>query len=158
MTSTVEERPTLTVVEPVAEAVVAPVPEVPAELPEHPVKWALRAGTRVRARGRAWAARTFRPPDLVTQDQPSLAKIWRQATWGEHVSRDGVGRVFAILWAAVVAVPAAVFGGGWAWVHQKPARVVVAYGTAWALCQLPPVAAVIHWVAWLVTLPIRTIT
>jgi len=66
------------------------------------------------------------PPDIWSDDRPSLRKLWLYGVYGRWTRADGVVRVLGALYASLVAMPlhAAAYLG--LWVVERPARFFVA--------------------------------
>jgi hypothetical protein len=66
------------------------------------------------------------PPDIWSDDRPSLRKLWFYGVYGRWTQATGPVRVLGALYASVIAMPvhAAAYLG--LWVVERPARLLVA--------------------------------
>lgn len=97
--------------EPAAEL---PRPEVGAETSSAPVQRWLQ-----------WGAERLGAVDVVHQDRPSLAKVWRYARFSEQLPPSGPARWFSIGYAGLSLLITAI-AYTTAWVAERPARMGVA--------------------------------
>lgn len=76
------------------------------------------------------------PPDIVRQDRPGLAKLWRHARHGPYAAGNHATRVVGIAWSLLAMVYTA-----WiymkAWTVERPSRAAVAVGVVAALAATP---------------------
>ena len=66
------------------------------------------------------------PPDIWSDDRPSLRKIWLYGVYGRWTHADGFARFAGAAYATVIALPlhaAAYFA---LWIVERPARLAVA--------------------------------
>lgn len=71
------------------------------------------------------AARTFTPPDLWSDDRPSLRKMWLYAVHGRWTRTDGFARWAGVAWSIpAMAVTTAAYSV--AWIFERPSRFAVA--------------------------------
>jgi hypothetical protein len=106
--SVVEDKPTI----PDAEAIVplAPLPE--------------RVKTWVQDTALPWARDLVVPPDIVTEDQPSLRKLHEYGRSGQQVPDKGVLRTVSRVWS-LFAIYHAARGALRGWLMARPARAAV---------------------------------
>lgn len=66
------------------------------------------------------------PPDIWSDDRPSLRKLWLYSVYGRWTRADGVVRVLGALYATVISMPvhAATYLG--LWIVERPSRFLVA--------------------------------
>lgn len=64
------------------------------------------------------------PPDVWSDDRPSLRKLWLYGVYGRWTRADGFVRVLGALYASVIAMPvhAAAYLG--LWIIERPARLL----------------------------------
>lgn len=81
----------------------------------------------------------FTPPDIVRNDQPSLAKRWAYADRGEWTTKDGAprtaGRAYNLAVAPVIGALMCVI-----WIIERPSRHAVAWVLLILLAQIPPLS------------------
>lgn len=70
----------------------------------------------------AWAVEQVGVPDVVSQDRPSLEKVWRYARYSEQVPPEGPARWFSIGYAGLSLTMTAL-AYTLAWVAERPARL-----------------------------------
>jgi hypothetical protein len=107
---------------PQSPAVLTPVPEV-----------ATRVGTRADALTPAERVRNYStavsaivtPPDVWSDDRPSLKKIWYYARHGVWTGEKTPARVLATLYAFIT-LPFTALGYYLLWIIERPARLIVA--------------------------------
>lgn len=66
------------------------------------------------------------PPDIWSDDRPSLRKIWLYGVYGRWTHADGIARFAGAAYATVIALPlhaAAYFA---LWIVERPSRLAVA--------------------------------
>lgn len=67
----------------------------------------------------------FTPPDIYSDDRPSLKKLWLYAAWGKWTRADGflrfLGKAYIVVAWPVTAVLYTV-----AWIFERPSRLAVA--------------------------------
>lgn len=75
--------------------------------------------------------------ELVTQDRPSLAKVWRYGHYSEQLPPSGPARWASLAYLYGIALPVVTIAYGVAWVVERPSRfaiasAVLAAAAAWA--------------------------
>lgn len=71
-------------------------------------------------------AALFTPPDIWSDDRPSLRKIWLQARYGQWTQKDGALRALGCIDAFMVVLPAHAIGYTLLWIWERPSRRFVA--------------------------------
>jgi anti-sigma-K factor RskA len=74
----------------------------------------------------AKVAELVTPPDLWSDDRPSLRKIWLYGVYGRWTAADGFWRYAGAAWATVVALPITTGLYLLQWLVERPARFIVA--------------------------------
>lgn len=97
----------------------------------NPVTWSDRIGG---------AAGVFSPPDIWSQERPSLQQVWAYATRGGWTRPDGVPRRFGQVYAVVVAFPVAAVAYSLAWAAERGSRLVALIVLLVLLAQVPPLS------------------
>lgn len=82
----------------------------------------------------------FTPPDIWSQERPSLSQIWAYATHGEWTNPKGGPRRVGQAYAAVVAFPVAGLAYLLAWVAERPSRLLATVVLLVLLAQVPPLS------------------
>ncbi|WP_020393438.1 hypothetical protein [Kribbella catacumbae] len=108
---------------PQSPAVLTPVPEV-----------ATRVGTRADALTPAKRVRNYStavsqigtPPDVWSDDRPSLKKLWYYATHGVWTGEKTPARMLAVMYAFGLAIPLTALGYYLLWLVERPARLIIA--------------------------------
>lgn len=117
---------------------------------------ALRAAGARLGDGSAWSrlGRVFIPPKLITERRPSLKEQWHYARWGEHLPRDGVFRVLAIVYGIAVSLPTSCLAYLYEWVWERPTRALATFVLFGVLAQVPYVAPLVRFLGTVATYPI----
>lgn len=87
-----------------------------------------------------WARDVFTPPDIWSQDRPSLKKIWANATRGEWTNKTGLPRRLGQLDAILIAVPLVAAAYTIAWIAERPSRRVATVVLLVLLAAVPPLS------------------
>jgi hypothetical protein len=66
------------------------------------------------------------PPDIWSDDRPSLRKLWLYGVYGRWTRADGVVRVLGALYATVIAMPFHALTYLANWIVERPARFLAA--------------------------------
>ena len=66
------------------------------------------------------------PPDLWSDDRPSLRKVWLYGVYGRWTAADGFWRYAGAAWATVVALPITTGLYLLQWLVERPSRFIVA--------------------------------
>lgn len=74
-----------------------------------------------------WVAADFTPPRIVNEPSAPLAATWRYAVRGEQAPPDGIVRVLARGWAALIGIPGRCVGLWLAWIVERPSRTVAVF-------------------------------
>lgn len=130
-------EPEVSSCEPVEHPHLSPVPDAPAEqiTPEPTEPAEDPSGEQTESTSwQDWAfdvadqAREFvTPPDVWTQDRPSLGKVYRYARYSEQLPPTGPARVAAIAYSGVaVSVHALAYTA--AWLFERPSRAAIFAG------------------------------
>src|SRR2546430_4533298 len=119
-----------------------PVAEVlsEAELLAQRVSASRMSASRVRAyrkRVISWLLSEFRPPDPWSKGSPPLADTWRYVVHGEHLPPQGLARLLAIGYGAVVCLPLRTVLAVLDWIIERPARMVVCLALLALFAQTP---------------------
>jgi hypothetical protein len=80
------------------------------------------------------------PPDIWSQERPSLSQMWAYAAHGEWTNPKGAPRRVGQAYAAVVAFPVAGLAYLLAWVAERPSRLLAAIVLLVLLAQVPPLS------------------
>lgn len=65
------------------------------------------------------------PPDIWSDDRPSLRKLWMYGVYGRWTQASGFVRVAGALYASVVAMPFHTLTYLANWIVERPARLLV---------------------------------
>jgi hypothetical protein len=65
------------------------------------------------------------PPDIWSDDRPSLRKLWFYGVYGRWTQADGFVRVLGALYASVIAMPIHTLAYLGLWIVERPARLLV---------------------------------
>jgi hypothetical protein len=82
----------------------------------------------------------FTPPDIWSQERPSLSQIWAYAARGEWTNKTGLPRRGGQVYAVAVAFPVVGFAYLVAWTAERFARLVAAAVLLALLAQVPPLS------------------
>jgi len=82
----------------------------------------------------------FTPPDIWSQERPSLSQMWAYAAHGEWTNKTGLPRRAGQMYAVTVAFPVAGFAYLVAWTAERFARLVAATVLLVLLTQVPPLS------------------
>ena len=66
------------------------------------------------------------PPDLWSDDRPSLRKVWLYGVYGRWTAADGFVRFAGAAYATVIAMPVTTVLYLVQWIFERPARLLVA--------------------------------
>lgn len=66
------------------------------------------------------------PPDIWSDDRPSLRKLWLYGVYGRWTQASGPVRVLGALYASVVSMPFHTLTYLANWIVERPARLLVA--------------------------------
>jgi hypothetical protein len=66
------------------------------------------------------------PPDIWSDDRPSLRKIWLYGVYGRWTAADGFWRYAGAAWATVIALPITTGLYLVGWIFERPSRFIVA--------------------------------
>jgi len=75
------------------------------------------------------------PPDIWSEDRPSLRKLWLYGVYGRWTHADGFVRFAGAVYAAAIAFPVHAIGYLALWITERPSRFFVA-ATVAALIKL----------------------
>lgn len=87
-----------------------------------------------------WISGTFTPPDVWSQDRPSLSKLWAYASRGDWTTDTGAPRRAGQAYAALFAFPLTAFAYFAAWVAERPSRLAAATALVVLITQFPPLS------------------
>lgn len=79
-----------------------------------------------RERWVSWVLARLNVPHLVTEDRPSLLRIWRYARYSEQLPPSGPARIASVAYLYAVALPIITVGYTAAWIVERPARAGIA--------------------------------
>lgn len=65
------------------------------------------------------------PPDIWSDDRPSLRKLWLYGVYGRWTQASGFVRVAGALYASVIAMPFHIVTYLANWIVERPARLLV---------------------------------
>jgi hypothetical protein len=82
----------------------------------------------------------FTPPDIWSQERPSLSQIWAYATHGEWTNKTGLPRRAGKLDAILIAVPLVALAYTIAWIAERPSRRIATVVLLVLLAQVPPLS------------------
>jgi hypothetical protein len=88
----------------------------------------------------AGIAGVFTPPDIVSEDRPSLKKVWAHAARGEWTRKTGLPRRVGQIDALFISVPFVALFYLCAWTVERPSRRIAAAVLLVLLFQVPPLA------------------
>lgn len=71
---------------------------------------------------RAQIAEFITPPDIWSDDRPSLRKVWLYARYGRWTHADGVLRVLGAIDSLLLVLPVTAAGYFLLWIWERPAR------------------------------------
>jgi hypothetical protein len=74
----------------------------------------------------AQVADLIQPPDIWSDDRPSLRKLWLYARYGRWTSQTGLLRVLGQLDAFLIVLPPHAIGYTLLWIWERPSRRYVA--------------------------------
>jgi hypothetical protein len=66
------------------------------------------------------------PPDIWSDDRPSLRKIWLYGVYGKWTNIDGVWRILGAVYASVIALPVHCAAYSALWLVERFPRLLVA--------------------------------
>ncbi|MFC5268486.1 hypothetical protein ACFPJ1_40810 [Kribbella qitaiheensis] len=66
------------------------------------------------------------PPDIWSDDRPSLRKVWLYGVYGRWTHADGFARFAGAAYATVIALPLHALAYTALWIVERPARLAVA--------------------------------
>lgn len=82
----------------------------------------------------------FTPPDIWSQERPSLSQIWAYAAHGEWTNKTGLPRRAGQLDAIFIAVPLVALAYTIAWIAERPSRRIATVVLLVLLAQVPPLS------------------
>lgn len=74
----------------------------------------------------AQVAELVTPPDIWSDDRPSLRKVYLYGVYGRWTHATGAARIAGALYATLIAFPLHALGYSFLWVVERPARFVIA--------------------------------
>lgn len=74
----------------------------------------------------AQVAELVTPPDIWSDDRPSLKKITLYGVFGRWTHADGPLRVAGAIYATLISLPCHALGYTFLWIVERPARFLVA--------------------------------
>lgn len=80
----------------------------------------------------------FTPPDIWSQDRPSLSKVWAYATRGDWTGDTGLPRRVGQVYALLVAVPVIAVCSLIEWSVERGSRMAAVIVLLVLLAQVPP--------------------
>ena len=96
----------------------------PAKVPDEPARTAT-LGERLTDLAK-WLVEVFEPPEIWSDDRPSLAKVAARAKRGEWTKADGAVRTAGVAYYRFVYVPTAATCRYVDWLVEHPSRLIVA--------------------------------
>lgn len=106
-------------------------PPVDLTKPPTPVTWSDRIGD---------VAGVWSPPDIWSQDRPSLRQVWAYAAHGDWTGPNGTPRRVGQVYALAVAVPVVAVAYTLAWAAERGSRLAALTVLLVLLAQVPPLS------------------
>lgn len=88
----------------------------------------------------AGARDVLTPPDIWSQERPSLSQVWAHATHGDWTRKTGLPRRAGQIDALFIAVPLVGLAYLLAWIVERPSRRIAAAVLLVLLAQVPPLS------------------
>ena len=85
-------------------------------------------------------AGVFSPPDIWSQDRPSLSSVWAYASHGDWTNPAGAPRRIGQMYALLASVPVVAIAYTLAWTAERPARLAAVIVLLVLLAQVPPLS------------------
>jgi hypothetical protein len=109
--------------EPRSPAVLTPVDEVATRVRTRADALTPAEGLRIT---RTAVSQIATPPDIWSDDRPSLRKLWLYSRYGQWTGPATLGRVLATVYTICVAFPLTSLGYLALWIVERPARLIIA--------------------------------
>lgn len=96
------------------------------------------------------ALRGLTPPEIWSEDRPSLRKQWYYAAYGSYTGKSGVARALGKAYARFVSLPTSALAYYFEWICERPSRLIAALVLAFIAAQIPAV----RWLIATLTAPL----